>query len=253
MITIDYKGRLGNNIIQYIVANFLSHKYNLKLDINPPINDDIEFIKNENGNIGEDLIIVNDDNFIDIFNGNIYTSKPKFHLDGFFRKYFLDIYEDEIKKNIKIKYDENINKNDLFIHYRIGDIIDDRRMLPLEYYLEAISNMNFENGYISSDTINHKFCDILINDYNFIPLNLNERETINFGKNFKNLILSEGTFSFLIGYFSNTNNVFCNEREELWCGELNLKRWKKLYWDYDKEYIYDRIYLKEYKPINIKK
>ena len=42
MITINYGGRLGNNMIQYSAARLFSNKHKIKL-ITPPINGDINF------------------------------------------------------------------------------------------------------------------------------------------------------------------------------------------------------------------
>jgi hypothetical protein len=59
-------------------------------------------------------------------------------------------------------------------------------------------------------------------------------ETIDFAKNFNNLVLSEGSFSWWIGFLSHANNVYYNERPRFWHGDIFVvSKWKKLKYDWD--------------------
>ena len=170
--------------------------------------------------------------------------EPKhYHFDGFFQlKEFFTKYEFEIKSLLNINH-KSVNKDLVFVHYRIGDIENHRGMLPLEYYIDALENTKFNGGYISSDSLDHKNCTYLMKTYNLKAVhNLSPINTIYLGKNFNNLVLSEGTFSWWIGFLSEAENIICNKRDNLWHGDIFLDRWKKLYWDYNQK-----------KPINLKK
>jgi hypothetical protein len=109
----------------------------------------------------------------------------------------------------------------------------------------------FNKGYITSDSLEHDFCIKLINKYNLIPVTLNPSDTIAYSKNFNKLILSEGGFSWAIGFLSKANEIICNSRELFWHGDIYFDKWKKLKWDYSPEVIYDKFRLKEYKPIKL--
>ena len=233
MAKLEIQGRLGNNLIQFICTYLFCEKHKINLDFDDRIHnyqyDDKLYqyslssllnqemllsIKNQQyKNYDEDLIIY-DDNFFK------YYSENKIEKNIIFRGYFLfdDLLEQErnkIKNLFKIEYN-NQSSNDLFIHYRLGDINGSYMSLPLEYFEEAISKIQFSKGYISSDSINDDKCQFLIKKYNLNVVNLNPYETIMFGKNFNNIILSEGTFSYLIGYFSDAKNIFYNKRESRW-------------------------------------
>jgi hypothetical protein len=251
MVTLKYDGRLGNNLIQYISSLFFAKKFNLNFNLEPNSNSgNWNFLlKNRivNGLTGNQTIEVNDDNFIDLLNRE-KIEPNHYHFNGYFQnKEFLQTYESEIKSLLNINY-INTDKDSVFVHYRIGDVMNDRRMLPLEYYIDALDSITFKSGFISSDSIDHVFCKQLISKYNLTPIHgLSPIDTLNFGKNFNNLVLSEGTFSWWIGYLSNAENIICNKRNYLWHGDIFLDRWKKLQWDYDESVIYDSRKLKEYK------
>jgi hypothetical protein len=156
--------------------------------------------------------------------------------NGYYQiKEFITPIRNEIKKLFRIEYDENININDVFVHYRLGDIKNSYFCLPIEYYIEALGLLDYPSGYISSDSIDDEKCKILIRDYKLKPTILSAWDTILFGKNFKNLILSEGSFSGIIGLFSDANMVICNNRELKWSGEISdgLDEYIKLSWGYD--------------------
>jgi len=233
MAKLQIQGRLGNNLIQFIAAFLFCEKHKINLYYDDMIynyqydtvpyrynltslldNDLINFIKtNEDKKFVKELRIT-DDNFNEYYYKNNIEEEILFC--GYF--YMFSIFEKErekIKKLFKIKYDL-IDENDLFIHYRLGDVNNSNLALPLDYFIESIESVNFNKAYISSDSIDDEKCQFLIKNYNLIPINLNPYETIMFGKNFNNLILCESTFSFLIGYFSNANNVIYNKLNSKW-------------------------------------
>jgi hypothetical protein len=246
MVTLTYDGRLGNNLIQYVTSLFFAKKHNFYFKIPPNYESNnwdwlIKYSK-INGLVGEGTIEVNDINFLDMFNTN--NIRPNhYHFNGFFQsKNFFTKYEFDIKSLLNINH-KSVNKDLVFVHYRIGDIENDRRMLPLEYYIDALENTKFNGGYISSDSLDHKNCTFLMKTYNLKAVHgLSPINTIYLGKNFNNLVLSEGTFSWWIGFLSEAENIICNKRDYLWHGDIFLDRWKKLYWDYNQK-----------KPINLKK
>jgi hypothetical protein len=253
MVNLLYQqgGRLGNNIIQYFASFIFAKKFNLKLNVNPNFDFSI-LIKDINidGSIGENIVELNDNSFLKYLESD-EVELNNYQLNGYFQtKYLLQNYENEIKSNLNLVYNE-VDSELVFVHYRIGDILNDCRMLPVEYYIEALEKFNCKGGYISSDSIDHNFCKILIDRFNLIPINLSPIDTINFAKDFNNIVLSDGTFSWCIGFFSRTNNIIYNKRDYFWHGDIFFERWINLSWHYDSNTIYDNYKLNDYKPIRI--
>ena len=73
------------------------------------------------------------------------------------------------------------------------------------------SKLDFNNGYISSDSIQNETCKYFIKKYNLNIVNYNEVKTIMFGSTCNNIILSGGTFSWLIGFFAFYSEVIYSE------------------------------------------
>ena len=126
---------------------------------------------------------------------------------------------------------ENVSNNDLFIHVRCGDI-NMKMMPPFEYYIKAINGVEYSNGYLASDNIEHDYCKKLRKIYNLNVINLNDIETIKFGSQKKNIILSPGTFSWMIGFLSNDSNVYYYPPKLLntpWHGPIfEASNWKEV-------------------------
>jgi hypothetical protein len=139
---------------------------------------------------------------------------------------FLRNYYNEPQQKSKImttnKYKDRYNNNqDLFIHVRLGDIKDTDCMTQYEYYDKAITLTQYEKAYISSDSIDHPICQRLIEKYNLIPFNDTVVNTIMFGSTCKNLVLSNGTFSWMLGIFGyHTTNIYYPTLIAKWHGNI---------------------------------
>lgn len=240
MARLNIQGRLGNNIIQLISSFLFCKKHSLNLYFDDSLynhqydslyynyrfsnlldQEMIKLVRNKHENRFDKKIIINDDNFLKYYYEDDLDCEIIF--DGYF--YFFDIMEKEretVKKLFKVEY-ENFDEDNLFIHYRLGDINNSNFSLPLEYFIESIEKCNFSKGYISSDSLDDDKCKFLIKKYNLIPIVLEPFETIMFGKNFNSIILSESTFSFLIGYFSKSKNIILNKQPSKWGNDCLFK------------------------------
>lgn len=155
-------------------------------------------------------VIVKNDNYLNLLhNSKQIDYNLNLNFDFFQTEEIINlIYEylnlEENKKNIinhnpfKDRYNNN---NDLFIHIRLGDVAN--RSPGIQYYLKVIKQTSFENLYIASDSLNNTIIKDIQKIYpNAILVNKTPEETIQFGSTCKNIILSHGSFSTVIGYLA---------------------------------------------------
>lgn len=167
-----------------------------------------------------------------------------------FARYLRSYFDEEKNKNsitnnnlYKERYNNN---NDVFIHIRLGDIIDRDFCQKIEYYDKALSNIDFDNGYISSDSIDSYICKILILKYNLKIIDYNEVNTIMFGSTCKHIVLSNGTFSWLIGFLAYYSTIYYPKIIHKWHGEIFVfDSWNEIEYDEtDKNDIYNDLFKK---------
>lgn len=231
-VSINYSGRLGNNLFQYIAAYIFAKKFNLR--ISSGIVENIFDLPLLTGEATGGLIIdVDDFNFMRLLESES-IEPAHYRFVGYYQnKDFILKYRDEIKSLFNLTFTDTSN-DQVFVAYRIGDINGERQMLPIEYYREALQIIGCYDGYITSDTPDHPNVLQLANEFNLKIYNESPLETIDFAKNFNNLVLSEGSFSWWMGFLSSAENIYYNERPRFWHGDMFvLPEWKSLKYDWD--------------------
>lgn len=109
--------------------------------------------------------------------------------------------------------------NDAFVHVRLGDIT---QLTPgFAYYDKVLSSLEFTSGYISSDTITHPICKELIAKYKLTIIDKTPEETIQFASTCKHMVLSQGTFSWMMALFGyNTEKAYYPKIKRAWHGDI---------------------------------
>jgi len=227
MIKKNFHGRLGNFLIQSVCVSIIAKKHNLKVENYNSLYDfSLLGLKLYNGElIYNDLVYTLDDKLMSILESDQINYGILY--DGYAEvKEFVLKYRKEILDHFDLKYD-NIDNNDLFIHIRLDDV--ENKTPGLDYYIKAIESINYNKGYISSDSKNHFIIKTLIERYNLILYDDTPINTINFGKNFNNLILSGGTFSWWIGFLSKAKTIIYPKNYERWHGDIFVfEDWKNI-------------------------
>lgn len=240
MIKIKYRGRLGNNLVQYAAGCILAKRTGMALETAPETvyantgnyktssSDEIRIstnfgdvfnIKPTTGYSKPGTIDLDDKNYYDYLNNpNLETG---YELTGFYqdsrllceyRAEILDLYQYNKPPEI------DISPDDAFFACRFGDcLVTDRTYCTIEYIENQlkINRPNFRNIYVTSDSLDHPPLVKLINKYNMRTYNNHPLHKILFASNFNNLILSAGTFSYWMAYLSEaTNIVVYNSRQD---------------------------------------
>lgn len=236
-VKISYRGRLGNKIMTYLMAQYLAEKNDLAFDVEFPENINDDFIINKvsgKRNYSE---------FTEIIDANIihYMKTPinsGIHVNDHFQ--WKEVWENE---DVITKYKTYIVPKplkpecDLFVSVRLGDIANSVS-LPIEYYDESIRRAKFTTGFISSDSPDHPMILELMEKFNLKLFQGSAAYTLRYASQCENMILSFGTYSFLQGFFSNKSKIYfiddATMKEEFnispWCGGmftafLNKKNW----------------------------
>ena len=228
--TIYGGGRLGNQIIRNIAVSIIAEKYNLCANYSS--NDLINNlgIKLFNGsNVYSTTQALHNDNYFDIYNCgnltfNLDANHDFFQTKDITRFVYNYLHSEKIKTNIieknpfKPRYNSN---NDLFIHIRLTDVA---KINPgIDYYVNTINKIQFDNLYISTDEQTHTIVTTLLQLYPSAKIiDYDEINTFQYASTCKNIILSHGTFSAVIGYLSFFSNIYYPEflPEKLWHGDV---------------------------------
>jgi len=226
-----HHARFGNLFFINLVVHFICLKNKLKFDYKyyekfKSLGIDL-YIGNQT--FTENLILSDENFFIKMtgekINKNIVvTNNSWFQTKDyciFLKEYFSieKIRGKVIQKNVyKTRYNKN---NDVFIHVRLGDV-QDKWNNTFEYYNGILEKMSFNNGYISSDTINSEICQKLINKYHLNIVNEDEVKTVMFASTCNNIVLSGGTFSWLIGFLAFYSNYiyYPIDKKDKWYGDI---------------------------------
>jgi len=207
-----HRARFGNLFFVNMALHFIAMKNNLKIQYKYEKEFKelgIRFFVGEN--TYEDDFFITDNTFFYLIQSDEKIEKNIcFSIDDFYcqtrefvlfiKEKFNNVFRKNIKKKNKFKKRYN-NNEDVFIHIRLGDIKEDIMKTKVTFYYDKILSVsNFEKGYISSDSIKSELCQSLIKKYGLTVIDMNEIHTIMFASTCKYLILSGGTFSWLIGF-----------------------------------------------------
>jgi hypothetical protein len=228
------RGRLCNQIIRNLCVSIIAKKFNLKVSYSS-----FEKIKLlgidlfVGANVYNNCIELDDNNYFNVLNRNILRSNLNPNNSYFQTKEitnFLYRYLHSIKDNIiafnpyKERYNNN---NDCFIHIRLTDA--SQYTPSLNYFLKTIKKIEFNKLYIATDDASHDIIKNIMDEYKLAELvDLNDVNTIQFGSTCKNIILSQGTYSAMIGYLAFFSNVYYTvlDKNHIWHGDIfSIPNW----------------------------
>jgi hypothetical protein len=246
--TTPSNGRLCNQIFRNIAISVVAKKFELKVDYSSFQSFEILGINLYSGKFQyENTEEITDDNYFKILNRdtidfNLNSDSNYFQTKEISHLIYNFLNNKENKQSItqsnlyKEKYNNN---NDLFIHVRLGDVIS--KNPGFDYYKNAIEKVINKNGvvknvFISSDSLEHDLVEKIIN---FIKINFkvesidkinkDEVHTIMFASTCKNIILSQGTFSAIIGYLSYYSKIYYPKIKIICHGDIfSINGWNEV-------------------------
>ena len=240
--TTTHNGRLCNQIIRNLAVSLLAEKYDLYVDYSNKC-----LIES----IGIDLYCgqyrhpttkqLSDANYMEIYRAphtplteNLAPNDHFFQTKEIIQVIYDHLHKPNVMQNIicanpyKDRYEKN---NDLFVHIRLTDV---EYLNPgLDYYMTAIADISFDTLYIASDNTQHSIIkDIMKQFPNSKIIDYDEINTIQFGSTCKNIVLSHGSFSSVIGYLSFYSTVYYpnyDRSSRIWYGDIfSIEGWTAL-------------------------
>ena len=239
MTTTEPSGRLGNQIIRNIAVSFIAKKHDLLVNYyNIELINKLGIDLYSGKNIFNTTIYLLDTNYFTIYNlenleNNLNPNTNYFQTNEIMNLIYKHIQSESVKSKIilnnpfKERYNNN---NDCLVHIRLTDAAVFNP--GVNYYLNAIKNINFDELYITTDDKNHDFIQTLLKSYPSAKIfDRDEITTFQFASTCKNIILSHGSFSAVIGYLSFFSSIFYPEYEsgKIWYGDMfSVDSWKKV-------------------------
>jgi len=223
-ISINYRGRFGNRMFQYIAARVFSEIY----EINLISNIESEVIKTTehktfdfNTQPTKEFKLhfdcfTNDDDFGFWGYDYRYIFNDFFQNSNFFNKHI-----DRIKSFFVLNND-NKNFDDIVMHVRLDDFIhsqnlenpetwDNSEIIHPDYYHEILKNENFKNLYIVHDQIKYEWEKKYLSQfdkYNPIFISNSPEHDFSFIMKFNKIINSNSTFSYWSSFLSNAEIIY---------------------------------------------
>lgn len=232
--TIGTNGRFCNHFIRNICVSMIARRHDLATTYSYDSEMKSLGIELHNGNktyrTSTDLNDVNFLHYLNIepsvnqnFSIHFHTYFQTKDISNLLHKYLhLPEIRDPIKKANKFAHRYNTN-NDIFIHVRLGDVASYNP--GFAYYDKAIQMLADKKPqyiYISSDTIEHPICKLLISKYSAKIIDYDYIDTLKFASTCKYLVLSHGSFSATIGNLGFHSEVYYPKYEfrKMWHGDM---------------------------------
>jgi hypothetical protein len=230
--TIGLAGRFANHVLRNLYASFLAEAGNISFVYS--YDDEMKQLGIPLFRSGEktypETAIIRDEFFSDLLdkpvNYNIFVDWCSAQNHIFALRLYNYFRTTQVMKSIqeankfKARYGAN---NDVYVHVRLDDAAEWNP--GFDYYdaaLTACVAQGVKGGYISSDSPNHPTVLVLAAKYNLQLFEGQEIETIMLASSCKNLVLSHGTFSWLMGSLGFFSSVYIPHPRFLkkWCGPI---------------------------------
>jgi hypothetical protein len=234
-ITVGLCGRFCNHVFRNLFASFLAEKGEVKFHYS--------FLK-EITELGIPLYtagtqvyakeaFIPNEHFMRCLEGpvdynfsmiNCYAQDPDFarYVHAWFRT---PLVQSSLIAANRHKEKYNANK-DVFVHVRLDDA---SAWNPgFAYYSKAIVESGATSGYISSDSPDHPIVQGLMAKHNLRLVEADEVETLMLASTCRHIVLSHGTFSWMMGALGFFSTVYIAPKPTVaWCGDIFvIPEWK---------------------------
>ncbi len=232
-------GRYCNRVLRNLAMHHVAQKHNLKvvyaskewvarLGI-PQFSGELDYPTSK---------VLSDGNFFEMLNAdsvehNMDGTHYYFQSPAISRYNHAFVREPAVMEGIKStnpfreRYDNN---NDVCLHIRLGDA--DRFNPGAKYYLNALQGIQFDRMYIATDSWDHPVIKEIRDKYPQAEFaDYDEVQTLQFGSTCRHLIVSHGSYSFVMGILAFHADVYYPRYEDgkIWFGDMFvIDSWKRV-------------------------
>jgi hypothetical protein len=251
MITMRYRGNMGNHMFRYCFGRILAEQLGYEYDA-PPIEGFPNTFVNVSGKqiqrpvkrVGG--LTVDIDRLISrmqrlphrIRCDGIFEYYPMFapyreqvrntwlYLPQPYSKNQLGDLEFSVRKNdqlVPIHIDE-ITPDDIMVNYRIGDFLEKKnrwRMVDFDYFDIILSQVKFSRLFLASDNIEHPLLSKFDKYGAIYQTNANKFSTMNLIRLFNKIAISQSTYSWWAAYLSDATQIYFPwTKEGIWSEKI---------------------------------
>jgi hypothetical protein len=219
MISVKYLGRTGNQLFQYVMARILAEKTGMSMKCQPitgfNISNNLQGLTLQ----GDRLTLKR--HVIDIESAVIH--KGPIHLEGYFQRssYYIPYRKKiigewiDVSKNIKELFGHVVktklfsmpSESDLCMHIRLGDYHSHGYTISFDHYVKMIDAFDYDRLWIFTDSPNDRF----LTQFSYLkPTVISSNNHVldwYFFSKFRNMIISQSSYSWWAAFFSNANRV----------------------------------------------
>lgn len=218
MITVDYYGRFGNQLFQYVFARVLCMEFDQWIYTPAPkaflkLRPYAECKTNDRG-ITKFISDANVEGYLNAAKDTHPEGETHLHLHGYFQKsWFYNPYRDLIKQMFDLKL-QAINYDDIVIHLRLTDYFwyKVNSVISPEWYINILKGQQYKKCYVvvEDHSTNKKYLQLITGGIRNceIVTGGSALDDFNFIRSFDRIVCSNSTFCWWAAFLSNASKVW---------------------------------------------
>ncbi len=213
MIEVIYDGNLGNNMFQYCFGRIIAQSlgYELSAQPIPGFPRTRDHISGRNYTGQKKIILRGQKPALDFMR----EENPVYHVmvTGYFQRYeYYENHLEDVREWLKSDHvcdDSDVGPNDVVMGIRRGRDYIPRHGLPISYYEKALSLLEYERVYITTNDPFDPFIRYFAKKYDAKVRPPGALDNMEFIKKFRKIIISNSTFLWWAAVLSDAEKIVC--------------------------------------------
>ena len=225
MIQVNYSGRLGNHLFQYVFSRLVAEKFGYQLVSDLPQNPIIRSSPLPKGKIFNTSPVIIGEGLGPGYHFPESLGEFTYIVDGYFQN--IDYYREKrelIKGFFSYSCPTQINFDDIVIHVRLrdykifgigGSVIDP------QYYVEALEREKFRKIYVVTDEPGDKEYFRFLQGYEYEFFAGSATVSFYFLMSFDRIVIGNSSFSWWAAFLGNYSRIYTFKPWLKYCSHIN--------------------------------